>query len=95
MHDTPLVCAEKWLKQELSFLDPMLYIIIGRHSANFFFPSRKFTKLVFENLVVNNKQTFVLPHPSPANKKWFKDNPTFESVRLQSIREAVHDAITS
>ena len=88
-------CSQKWLEQELSFLDPCLYIIIGGHSARFFFPGRNFTKLVFENLVLNNKQAFVLPHPSPANKKWFKDNPTFESVRLQSIRDAVHDSITS
>jgi uracil-DNA glycosylase family 4 len=88
-------CSKKWLEQELSFLEPMLYIIIGRHSANFFFPRRNFTRLVFENLVLNNKQAFVLPHPSPANKKWFKDNPTFESTRLLSIRNAVHNAINS
>jgi len=88
-------CSKKWLEQELSFLEPMLYIIIGRHSANFFFPRRNFTRLVFENLVLNNKQAFVLPHPSPANKKWFKDNPTFESTRLLSIRNAIHNAINS
>jgi uracil-DNA glycosylase family 4 len=89
----PLVCAEKWLEQELSFLDPHLYIIIGQHSANFFFPDRNFTELVFQNVVLKNRTAFVLPHPSPANKKWFKDNPKFESDRLNDIRKAVHEAI--
>lgn len=91
----PRVCAERWLEHELSFLNPMLYIIIGRRSARFFFPGRKLTKLVFQNLVLNNKPAFVLPHPSPANKKWFKDNPTFENYRLQSLRKAVQNAIMS
>jgi len=91
----PQVCAEKWLKQELLFLNPKLHIIIGWRSAHFFFPDWKFTELVFQNLMLKNKPTFVLPHPSPANKKWFKDNPTFEKDRLQSLRKAVHEAIMS
>ena len=36
-------CSKKWLKQELSFLDPRLYIIIGKPAAMFlakFFFSR-------------------------------------------------------
>ena len=86
-------CSKKWLEQELSFLDPCLYIIIGRPSAHFFFPDRNFTELVFQNLVFKNRTAFVLPHPSPANKKWFKVNPKFQSDRLNDIRKAVHEAI--
>jgi uracil-DNA glycosylase len=87
------VCSKKWIGQELSFLDPRLYIIIGKRSANFFFPDRDFTELVFENLVWKKWKAFVLPHPSPANQKWFKNNPKFESDRLSDIRKAVHEAI--
>jgi len=86
-------CSKKWLKQELSFLDPYLYIIIGARAANFFFPDRNFTELVFQNLVLKNRTAFVLPHPSPANKKWLKVNPKFQSDRLNDIRKAVHEAI--
>lgn len=86
-------CSKKWLRQELSFLNPHLYIIIGERAANFLFPRRNFTELVFQKLVFKNRTAFVLPHPSPANKKWFKENPRFESDRLNDIRKVVHEAI--
>jgi len=89
-------CSKKWLKQELSFLNPRLYIIIGKPAANFFFPDKKFTKLaefVFQNHVVKNRTAFVLPHPSPLAAWWLTKYPKFESDRLNDIRKAVHEAI--
>jgi uracil-DNA glycosylase family 4 len=87
-------CSKKWLEQELSFLDPCLYIIIGKPAADFFFPNKKYiAELVFQNHVWKNKTAFVLPHPSSNNNRWFKDNPKFQSDRLNDIRKAVHEAI--
>ena len=91
--EPPQICARKWLRKELSYLNPRLYVIVGRHSASFFFPGRSFTELVFRNLGINHKQAFVLPHPSPANKKWFKENPEFGTKRLQDVRKIVHEAL--
>jgi uracil-DNA glycosylase family 4 len=93
------VCSKKWLKRELSFLNPCLYIIIGKPSAKFIskiaFPNWKFTnlaELVFpkQALVFRNRPAFVLPHPSPRSR-W--NDPKFESDRLNDIRKAVHEAI--
>ena len=87
-------CSKKWLEQELSFLDPCLYIIIGKPAADFFFPNKKYiAELVFQNHVWKNKTAFVLPHPSGLNNGWLKDNPKFQSDRLNDIRKAVHEAI--
>jgi uracil-DNA glycosylase family 4 len=85
--------ANKWLKQELSFLDPEIYLIIGSTSAKFFFPNEKLTDLVFKDQIINNKQAFVLPHPSPINIKWFKDNPEFEENRIKNIRIKMHKVL--
>lgn len=85
----PIKCAELWLWKELSYLNPKLFLIVGRHASNFIYPGKDFTKLVFTNQNLLNKPAFVLPHPSPANKKWFKDHPEFERKRLKEIREAI------
>jgi len=81
--------AEKWLRQELTYLDPEIYLIIGNTAASFFFPKIKLADLIFNDQKMNNKPVFVLPHPSPANIRWFKDNPEFEKRRLSQIRERV------
>jgi len=85
-------CYEKWLKRELSYLGPKLYIVVGRHAAGYLFPRRDFTQLVFQYLELNRKRAFVLPHPSPANRKWFKENPRFEAQRVYDVRKALHEA---
>ena len=89
----PKICAEKWLKKELKLLNPQLFLILGNYAANFFFPKRKLSELVFEDLKINNIPCFVLPHPSPQNIKWYKDHPEFEKERLPSIRKGIRRII--
>jgi uracil-DNA glycosylase family 4 len=91
----PTECAKKWLWQELSYLNPKLFLVIGRYAADFIFPGKNFTELVFTNQTLLSKPAFVLPHPSPANKKWLKDHPEFERKRLKEIRIAIHKIIKS
>jgi len=85
----PKVCAQKWLTRELKFLRPRLFLLVGSYAAAYFFPKRKFTDLVFDNLGINHIPCFVLPHPSPLNIKWFKNNPQFEREKLTQIRAAI------
>lgn len=91
-------CSKKWLEQELSFLDPRLYIILGKDAANFFFQEKNlkepqnYCQIVFENHVLRNRAAFVLPHPS-SRSTWLAHHPKFESDRLNDIRKAVHEAI--
>jgi len=85
--------ANKWLKKELTYLDPELFLIIGGVAANFFFPNKTLTKLVFKNKEINEKPAFILPHPSPINIKWFKDNPEFEKERISGIRKKIKQSL--
>jgi len=82
--------ANRWLKKELSFLSPKLFLVVGRVAAEFFFPKKDFTELVFADQELNGKPAIVLPHPSPVNIKWFKDHPDFEKKRLPVIRKYIH-----
>jgi len=86
----PKQCADKWLRQELKLVNSKIIILVGRYAAEYFFPKEDFYKLVFNNHKINNKTTFVLPHPSSLNRKWFKDHPDFETTRLPEIREMIH-----
>lgn len=90
----PKICADTWLKKELKYLQPELYIVIGRYAAGYLFPKKNFNDLVFSDQKLNNRLAMVLPHPSPANKKWFKDNPEFLTKRLPEIRKHVNKIVS-
>jgi uracil-DNA glycosylase family 4 len=85
----PIACAKKWLWQEISYLNLELFLIVGRYAANFIFPGKEFAELIFRDQTLLGKLAFVLPHPSPANKKWLKDHPDFERKRLNKIRDKI------
>lgn len=91
----PIECAKLWLWKELSYLNPNLFIIVGRYACNFIFPRNNFSELIFKNLRLFNKPAIVLPHPSPANKKWLKEHPEFKRKRLKEIRRLIHVAVKS
>jgi len=101
----PLVCAKTWLLKEISYfracektssayLEPKLFLVVGKQAAEFLFPGKSYQKLIFQDQTLNGIKCFVLPHPSPANIKWFKDNPDFERKRLFEIRKEVHRVLT-
>jgi uracil-DNA glycosylase family 4 len=87
--------AEVWLRQELTYLQPQLYVVVGRMAAEFFFPKADFAELVGADQIINGAPAFVLPHPSPLNRKWLIDHPKFASERLPVIRAALRRALSS
>ena len=89
----PIICAKKWLARELSVVRNDLYLIVGRYAAKFFYPKTRYSQLIFEDQILNGKPCFILPHPSPLNKKWFKDNPDFLAKRLPQIRKEIHETL--
>jgi len=89
----PKKCADKWLKQEIKLVNSKIIVLIGRYSANYFFPNKGFSELIFNDQKIDDKLTIVLPHPSPLNQKWFKDHPDFETKRLPEIRKIIHDIL--
>lgn len=89
----PRPCAEKWLRREIPLVDNDIYILVGKAASDFFFPGSDFTRLVFDDHEVHGKRTYVIPHPSPLNVRWFKEHPEFEEERVLDVRKAVHDVI--
>ena len=89
----PKVCYDKWIKEELKYINNKLYILIGAKSASKFFPNDDFNNLVFKDNYLNGKLTLVLPHPSPLNIKWFKDHPEFLNERIYEIRKIIKEVI--
>lgn len=89
----PKCCFEKLVKKEIELLNNKIYIIIGAKSAKVFFPNDKFEDLVFKNNTLNGKLTIVLPHPSPLNKSWLKNNPDFMKKRIIEIRKIINEVI--
>ena len=86
----PKICSEQWLSKEMELVDNEIYIIIGGFAAEYFFPGEKITSLAFEDKKINGKPAYILPHPSPLNMKWFRDNPQFTAERVPNIRNEVH-----
>ena len=91
----PKICYDTWLKKELELINNKIYIIIGAKAAKVFFPKELFNELVFKNNYINGKIVIVLPHPSPLNIKWFKDNPDFLEKRLLEIRKIIENTLKS
>ena len=87
------ICYNKWIKKELEYINNKLYIIIGAKAAKVFFPNDNFNELVFKNNYINDKLTLVLPHPSPLNIKWFKDDPKFMNERILEIRKIIKNIL--
>lgn len=89
----PAVCARTWLCREAALVDNRIFLLVGRAAAQFFFPKRQVTELVFEDLTIEGKPAFVLPHPSPLNRKWLKDHPEFLGKRMPEIEAVIHKVL--
>jgi uracil-DNA glycosylase family 4 len=88
-----LQCADLFLKRELEIIKPQMYIIIGHYAAQYFFKDELLEELVFQDHTWQGKPLYVLPHPSPLNRKWLKDHPQFEKERTLEIREKIQTLI--
>ena len=89
----PKCCSDRWLKQEINIVDNQIYIIVGSYAAKRLFPNQKFNDLIFNDQILNGKRTYVLPHPSPLNMRWFKNNPKFEQERILEIRKTIYNIL--
>lgn len=96
----PRLCSKLWLQPELELLQPKLYLLIGRYAAEFCYGrSARLSQLVFQEMEYRERPALVLPHPSPLNRRWFKNHPQFESTlipRIQlSVRRVLAEAAAS
>jgi uracil-DNA glycosylase family 4 len=84
--------ARTWLTDELSYLKPHLFLVIGRLAANFFFPRKKLAQLVFSDWELNGTLAIVIPHPSPRNLNWH-GNVEFTANRIPEVRKHISQAL--
>ncbi|MFR2533787.1 MAG: uracil-DNA glycosylase family protein [Clostridia bacterium] len=89
----PIYCFKKWVKEEINYVNNKIYILLGAKAAKAFFPNQNFESLVFKDHYLNGKLTFVLPHPSPLNRRWLKKHPLFLKSRMKDIRNYIHQLI--
>lgn len=81
-----IACAERFLHRELALIEPQLYIIIGQYAARWLFPEMtSMADLVFHDQTLNGKCAYVLPHPSPLNRRWLGEHPQFLQERMPQI----------
>lgn len=85
----PKCCYKKWLLKEMALVNNEIYVVIGSYAAKVLFPDKKFIDLVFNDQELNGKPAYILPHPSPLNRRWFKTYPEFEKERIVEIRKFI------
>jgi len=89
----PAVCFQRWVVREAQAVQCRCYVLVGAAAAACFYPRADFIGLVFHDQTLNGRPCFVIPHPSPLNRKWLKDHPDFEAARMPYIRGRLHEIL--
>lgn len=90
-------CAPAWrgiLMAELTQLE--LTVVIGRYAQAYHLGGAY--KTLTEGVLAwqdDWPERILVPHPSPRNRRWFKQNPWFEQERLPLLKARVADILSS
>jgi len=89
-------CAPLWRKRVMAQLPAIeLTVVIGVYALAWHVPDAK--KMGVTEAVRQWQRwwphTLVLPHPSPRNNGWLKNNPWFEQELLPKVRERVGELL--
>lgn len=89
-------CAPLWHQHLLTKMkDIRLTLLIGAYAQKYYLPAYK--KETLTNLVRDYKkhlpQYLPLPHPSPRNKFWLKNNPWFEEEVVAELQKLIRLAL--
>ncbi len=91
-------CAEAWRTKALAYMPNVeLTLVIGRYAMDWHLPDVQGARI---SDVARDWQRFwpdhiVLPHPSPRNNRWLRQNPFFEAELLPRVRERVERILNS
>lgn len=88
----PPQCAELWRAQLLQQMQAVeLTIIIGKYALDWHLPETKGQSVT--DIVKNWREywpsVLPLPHPSPRNNRWLKNNPWFAAELLPVLKAAI------
>ncbi|MEX0349084.1 MAG: uracil-DNA glycosylase family protein [Paracoccaceae bacterium] len=92
------ICATTWRAPVLEALKHVrLTLILGAYAIAWHAPTLK-GKSVVEAVKKSSEcddGTFILPHPSPRNNRWLKQNPWFETTVVPRIQQNVRSLLRS
>lgn len=85
-------CAEQWRNRLLACLNKIeLTVVIGQYARDWHLPEER--KLSMAESVAGWRQHWpqlvVLPHPSPRNIRWFRNNPWLEAEIVPVLQDQV------
>lgn len=89
-------CAALWRQPLLNQLSNIeLTLVIGRYAIDWHIPDTR--KQTITSIVSNWQQYWpdrlVLPHPSPRNNRWLKNNPWFETDLLPQLKHRIAEIL--
>jgi len=83
-------CAPRWHSQLLTPLYQVeLMLIVGKYAMNWHLPDALGLTEAVRQVDVAQEKNIPLPHPSPANNRWFARNPWFEEAVAPALRARV------
>lgn len=90
-------CADAWREKVLVQLSQVeLTVVIGRYALDYHLPETK--KQTVTKAVADWQRHWPniipLPHPSPRNNRWLKNNPWFESEVVPELKLRVADILS-
>lgn len=89
-------CAQTWRQTLLDQLpDIELTVVIGRYAIDWHLQTAKNTPLTELVRTSQSERIVVLPHPSPRNIRWFKNNPWLEDEVTPELRRKVANILTT
>lgn len=89
-------CATQWRKQVLDLLSGIeLVLVIGHYAVTWHLPERSGKTLTDTVKAWRDfwPQLLPIPHPSPRNQRWFKENAFFEQDILPALRHRVREIL--
>ncbi len=93
----PKICAQLWREKLLAKMpDIRLTLVLGNYARAYHLGGgqNKLTQVVYENRFLT-RNIVCLPHPSPRNQAWFKQNPWFEADLLPRLKIKVAQSLVN
>lgn len=89
-------CAEAWRDKLLSRLKSVeLTLVIGQYALNWHLPGNE--KFTLTKVVKEWRdywpEVLPIPHPSPRNNRWLRNNPWFEEDVLPKLKQRVRSLV--
>ncbi len=85
-------CAATWRSQLLAHLENVeLTLLLGQYARDWHLPGERKQPLAHtaRNWQARWPELVVLPHPSPRNQRWFRNNPWLEAELIPAIQARV------